>query len=151
NEPVRFLSDPSIALFSIMVVTIWKSSGLYTLILLAALQNTSKELDEAAELDGAGWLRRTSQTTLPQVRGTMVLVGILAAIAAIRVFTEPYIMTGGGPSRTTETIVLYLYRNGIAPGTDAGYASAISLFLFSVVVIISAARWLATRRMDGAR
>lgn len=151
NEPVRFLSDPSIALFSIMVVTIWKSSGLYTLILLAALQNTSKELDEAAELDGAGWLRRTWQITLPQVRGTIVLVGILAAIAAIRVFTEPYIMTGGGPSRTTETIVLYLYRNGIAPGTDAGYASAISLFLFSVVVIISAARWLATRRMDGAR
>lgn len=148
NEPVRFLSDPSIAIFSIMVVTIWKSAGLYTLILLAALQNTSKDLDEAAELDGAGWLRRTWQVTLPQVRGTTVLIAILAAIAAIRVFTEPYVMTGGGPGRSTETIVLYLYRNGISPGTDAGYASAISLFLFSMVVIVSGARWLATRRSE---
>jgi len=146
ETPVRFLSDPSLALFSVMVVTIWKSAGLYTLILLAALQNVSQELDEAAELDGAGWLRRTWQVTLPQIRGTTVLIAILAAIASIRVFTEPYVMTGGGPGRSTETLVLYLYRNGIAPGTDAGYASAISLFLFLMVVIVSVARWLATRR-----
>lgn len=146
DAPVRFLSDPSLALFSVMAVTIWKSAGLYTLILLAALQNVSQELDEAAELDGAGWLRRTWRVTLPQIRGTTVLIGILAAIASIRVFTEPYVMTGGGPGRSTETLVLYLYRNGISPGTDAGYASAISLFLFLMVVIVSVARWLATRR-----
>ncbi|WP_433471468.1 carbohydrate ABC transporter permease [Saccharomonospora azurea] len=146
NEPVRFLSDPSLALFSIMAVTIWKSTALYTLILLAALRNVSQELDEAAELDGAGWLRRTWQVTLPQIRGTTILIAILAAVASIRAFTEPYVMTGGGPGRSTETLVLYLYRNGISPGTDAGYASAISLFLFFMVVLVSVARWLATRR-----
>lgn len=146
NEPIRFLSSPSLAIFSVMTVTIWKSAALYTLILLAALQNVSQELDEAAELDGAGWLRRTWQVTLPQIRGTVVLIAILAAIASIRVFTEPYVMTGGGPGKSTETIVLYLFRKGVAPGTDAGYASAISLFLFLLVVIVSLARWLATRK-----
>lgn len=146
DSPIRFLSDPSVALFSVMAITIWKNAALYSLILLAALQNVSGELDEAAELDGAGWLRRTVSVTLPQIRGTTILIGILAAIASIRVFTEPYVMTGGGPGRSTETLVLYLYRNGISPGTDAGYASAISLCLFLLVVIVSVARWLATRR-----
>lgn len=146
NEPIRFLSSPSLAIFSVMTVTIWKSAALYTLILLAALQNVSQELDEAAELDGAGWLRRTWQVTLPQIRGTIILIAILAAIASIRVFTEPYVMTGGGPGKSTETIVLYLFRKGVAPGTDAGYASAISLFLFALVVIVAVTRWLATRK-----
>lgn len=146
DSPVQFLSDPSIALFSVMAITIWKNAALYTLILLAALQNVSQDLDAAAELDGAGWLRRTVKVTLPQIRGTTILISILAAIASIRVFTEPYVMTGGGPGRSTETLVLYLYRSGISPGTDAGYASAISLCLFLMVVIVSAARWIAIRR-----
>lgn len=149
NEPIRFLSDPSIAIFSVMMVTLWKGVALYTLILLAALQNVSQELEEAAELDGAGWFRRTLSVTLPQVRGTTLLVAILAAITSIRVFTEPYVMTGGGPGRSTETVVLYLFRQGISPGTDAGYASAISLFIFALVIVVSLLRWLASRRVQG--
>ncbi|MGC0274837.1 carbohydrate ABC transporter permease [Pseudactinotalea sp. Z1739] len=147
NQPIRFLSDPSIAIFSLMTVTLWKGVALYTLILLAALQNVSQELEEAAELDGASWLRRTVSVTLPQIRGTTLLIAILAAISSIRTFTEPYVMTGGGPGRSTETVVLYLFRQGVSPGTDAGYASAISVFLFALVVVVSLLRWLASRRV----
>ncbi|MGC0144998.1 carbohydrate ABC transporter permease [Pseudactinotalea sp. Z1732] len=147
NQPIRFLSDPSIAIFSLMTVTLWKGVALYTLILLAALQNASQELEEAAELDGAGWLRRTVSVTLPQIRGTTLLIAILAAISSIRTFTEPYVMTGGGPGRSTETVVFYLFRQGVSPGTDAGYASAISVFLFALVVVVSLLRFLASRRV----
>ncbi|NEE00413.1 carbohydrate ABC transporter permease [Phytoactinopolyspora halotolerans] len=145
-EPVPFLNDSDLALFSLMAVTIWKGCALYTLILLAALQNVSRDLDEAAQLDGASWPRRTFSVTLPQIRGTTTLVSILAAIATLRVFTEPFVITGGGPGKATETIVLYLYQRGISPGTDAGYASAVSLVLFVFVLAVSGISWLISRR-----
>lgn len=146
SAPVPFLNDSNLALFSLMLVSIWKSCGLYTLILLAALQNVSKELDEAAELDGANWLQRTTRITLPQVSGTTILIVILSAVAALRVFTEPFVMTGGGPGNATQTVVLYLFQKGISPGTNAGYASAVSLVLFAFVLIVSGISWLISRR-----
>ncbi|MEV6285236.1 sugar ABC transporter permease [Kribbella sp. NPDC051770] len=146
SEPVPFLTDPDLALFSLTLVTIWKGCALYTLITLAALQNVSPELDEAGRLDGAGWLRRTLSVTLPQIRGTTVMIAILAAIATLRVFTEPFVITGGGPGDSTQTIVVYLFQKGISPGTDAGYASAISLVLFVFVLVVSGLSWLVSRR-----
>ncbi|TDD23485.1 sugar ABC transporter permease [Kribbella turkmenica] len=146
SEPVPFLNDPDLALLSLTLVTVWKGCALYTLITLAALQNVSPELDEAGQLDGAGWLRRTISVTLPQIRGTTVLIAILAAVATLRVFTEPYVITGGGPGDATRTIVVYLFQKGISPGTDAGYASAISLVLFSFVLVISGVSWFVARR-----
>ncbi len=146
SEPVPFLTDPDLALFSLTLVTVWKGCALYTLITLAALQNVSPELDEAGRLDGAGWLRRTVSVTLPQIRGTTVMIAILAAIATLRVFTEPYVITGGGPGDATQTIVVYLFQKGISPGTDAGYASAISLVLFVFVLTVSGLSWLVSRR-----
>lgn len=146
SEPVPFLTDPDLALFSLTLVMVWKGCALYTLITLAALQNVSPELDEAGRLDGAGWLRRTVSVTLPQIRGTTVMIAILAAIATLRVFTEPYVITGGGPGDATQTIVVYLFQKGISPGTDAGYASAISLVLFVFVLAVSGLSWLVSRR-----
>ncbi|NED96640.1 sugar ABC transporter permease [Phytoactinopolyspora alkaliphila] len=146
TAPVPFLNDSDLALFSLMSVTVWKGCALYTLILLAALQNVSRDLDEAAQLDGASWWKRTLRVTLPQVQGTTTLVAILAAIATLRVFTEPFVMTGGGPGSSTETIVLYLFQRGINPGTDAGYASAVSLVLFVFVLAVAAVSWLVSRR-----
>jgi multiple sugar transport system permease protein len=146
STPVPFLNDSDLALVSLVAVTVWKGCALYTLITLAALQNVSPELDEAAELDGASWLRRTVSVTLPQIRGTTILITVLAAIATLRVFTEPYVITGGGPGNATQTIVLYLFQRGISPGTDAGYASAISLVLFAFVMATSGISWLVVRR-----
>jgi ABC-type sugar transport system permease subunit len=146
SEPIPFLTSSHLALISSVIVTVWKGCGLYTLILLAALQNVSRELDEAAELDGANWLRRTVSVTIPQIRGTIGLVAGLAAIAALRAFTEPYVLTGGGPGTSSTTIVLYLFTKGVAPGTQAGYASAISLVLFVVVLLFASISWAATRK-----
>jgi multiple sugar transport system permease protein len=146
SEPVPFLNDPELALISLTAVTVWKGCALYTLITLAALQNVSPELDEAGQLDGAGWLRRTISVTLPQIRGTTLLIAVLAAVATLRVFTEPYVITGGGPGDATQTIVVYLFEKGISPGTDAGYASAISLVLFAFVLVVSAVSWFFSRR-----
>ncbi len=144
--PIPFLTSSRLALISAVLVTVWKGCGLYTLILLAALQNVSRELDEAAELDGASWLRRTWSVTIPQIRGTIGLIAILAAIAALRVFTEPYVLTGGGPGTSSTTIVLYLFGKGISPGTAAGFASAVSLILFAFVLLVSAVGWAISRR-----
>lgn len=145
-QPLPFLTSSTLALVSLMIVTIWKGCALSTLITLAALQNVSEELHEAAVLDGARWLRRTWSVTLPQIRGTTVLVAVLVAIGVLRVFTEPFVITGGGPGGATETIVLYLFTKGISPGTQAGYASAISLVLFAFVLVAAAITWALTRR-----
>lgn len=146
SRPLPFLTSSHLALVSLTIVTVWRGCALATLITLAALQNVSREQDEAAMIDGAGWLRRTWSVTLPQIRGTTVLVGVLTSISALRVFTEPYVMTGGGPGDATETIVLYLFEKGVAPGTQAGYASAISLVLFVFVLAAAALTWTVTRR-----
>jgi putative chitobiose transport system permease protein len=148
STPVPFLNDSDLALFSLMLVTVWKGCALYTLVTLAALQNVSPQLDEAAQLDGASWLRRTLSVTLPQIRGTTALIVILASIATLRVFTEPYVITGGGPGESTQTIVVYLFQKGVSPGTDAGYASAISLVLFVFVLAVSGLSWLVARRVN---
>lgn len=146
SHPLPFLTSSDLALASLMLVTVWKTCALSTLITLAALQNVSGELDEAGILDGARWPRRTWSVTLPQIRGTTALIGVLAAIGVLRVFTEPYVITGGGPGRSTETIVLYLFTRGISPGTQAGYASAISLVLFVFVLTAAALSWALARR-----
>ncbi|MBP2479065.1 multiple sugar transport system permease protein [Crossiella equi] len=144
--PLPFLTSSDLALLSLTLVTVWRGCALATLITLAALQNVSEDLDEAARIDGAGWLRRTWSVTLPQIRGTTVLVGVLAAISALRVFTEPYVLTGGGPGDATETIVLYLFERGVSPGTQAGYASAISLVLFVFVLAAAAVTGVLAKR-----
>ncbi|MFJ5993149.1 carbohydrate ABC transporter permease [Lentzea sp. NPDC092896] len=146
SAPLPFLTSSHLALISLTVVSVWRGCALATLITLAALQNVSREQDEAARIDGAGWLRRTWSVTLPQIRGTTLLVAVLTSISALRVFTEPYVMTGGGPGDATETIVLYLFEKGVAPGTQAGYASAISLVLFVFVLAAAAVTWSASRR-----
>jgi putative chitobiose transport system permease protein len=148
STPVPFLNDSDLALFSLMLVTVWKGCALYTLVALAALQNVSPQLDEAAQVDGASWLRRTFSVTLPQIRGTTALIVILASISTLRVFTEPYVITGGGPGDATQTIVVYLFQRGVSPGTDAGYASAISLVLFVFVLAVSGISWLVGRRVN---
>ena len=134
NEPVGWLTNPQLALFSVMGVTVWKGLGYYMVLYLAGLQNIDPQLYEAAKIDGAGVLRRLWSITVPLLRPTMLLVAAVSAINALKVFTEVYVMTGGGPNRASETLVLYIFRTGITPGLEIGYASAMSLVLFIVVL-----------------
>jgi multiple sugar transport system permease protein len=129
----EFWAMPIIAL----VVT-WKQLGFYVLIYLAALQNIPKELYEAAEVDGAGRVRRFLAITVAEVRPATTLVVILATIIGANLFTEPYLLTGGGgPNGASMSPVLLMYREGIEQG-HAGYAAAIGAILAIAVMIISA-------------
>jgi multiple sugar transport system permease protein len=128
----EFWAMPIIAL----VVT-WKQLGFYVLIYLAALQNIPKELYEAAEVDGAGVVRRFLAITVAEVRPATTLVVILATIIGANLFTEPYLLTGGGgPNGASMSPVLLMYREGIEQG-HAGYAAAIGAVLAIGVMIIS--------------
>jgi multiple sugar transport system permease protein len=116
----------------------WKQLGFYILLYLAALQNIPRELYEAAEVDGAGRLRRFLSITVPGVRPATTLVVILATIIGANLFTEPYLLTGGGgPNGASMSPVLMMYQAGIEQGR-AGYAAAIGVILAIAVMTISA-------------
>ena len=122
----------------IAIVVTWKQLGFYVLLYLAALQNIPRELYEAAEVDGAGVIRRFMAVTVPGVRPATTLVVILATIVGANLFTEPYLLTGGGgPNGASMSPVLLMYREGIEQG-HAGYAAALGVILAIGVMAISA-------------
>ena len=146
--PVQFLSDQWLILLSAMIVTVWKGLGYYMIIFMAALGNVPKELYEAANVDGAGPVRRFWSVTVPGVRNTMVLVAALSSVAAFRVFSEVYLMAGqdGGPAGEDTTLVMLVQRVGTGLSGRVGYASAISLVLFVITLVLLLAVFAAERR-----
>ncbi|MFC7886566.1 carbohydrate ABC transporter permease [Streptomyces sp. NPDC057376] len=135
---IGFLSDQWLILLSAMAVTVWKGLGYYMIIYLAALANVPRELHEAAAVDGAGPVRRFLTVTMPAVRSTMVLVAALASVAAFKVFSEVYLMAGpdGGPAGEDTTLVMLVQRTGTGLTGRVGYASAISVVVFAVTVVL---------------
>lgn len=132
SEPLPFLTDSTLLLFSAMLVTVWKGLGYYMVVYLAALGNVPKELHEAAAVDGAGTIRRFVSVTIPSVRPTMLLVGVLSAIAAMKIFAEVYVLSSGsaGPGGEARTLVYTIREVGLGLSGEVGYASAMSLALF---------------------
>ncbi|MFF4559764.1 carbohydrate ABC transporter permease [Streptomyces sp. NPDC001435] len=135
---VGFLSDQWLLLLSAMAVTVWKGLGYYMIIYLAALANVPRELHEAAAVDGAGPVRRFLAVTVPAVRPTMVLVAALSSVAAFKVFSEVYLMAGpsGGPAGEDTTLVMLVQRTGTGLTGRVGYASALSVVVFAVTVVL---------------
>ncbi|MFD4158307.1 carbohydrate ABC transporter permease [Streptomyces hydrogenans] len=131
-EPLPFLTDSRLLLFSAMAMTVWKGLGYYMVVYLAALANVPRSLLEAAEVDGAGPVRRFTSVTVPLLRPTMVLVATLSAIASAKVFAEVYTLSDGsaGPGGEARTLVYTIREAGLGLGGEAGYASAMSLALF---------------------
>ncbi|MER7503852.1 sugar ABC transporter permease [Nonomuraea pusilla] len=135
-EPVPFLTDRWLLLFSAISLTIWKGLGYYMIIYLSALGNVRRELHEAAAVDGAGPVRRFWSVTVPGVRNTMLLVSVLVSVSALRVFSELYVLsngTGGPGGRDMSLVMLIqLYSRGFTG--HLGYASALSLLLLVVTI-----------------
>ncbi len=124
------------ALFAVMLVTIWKGLGYYMVIYLAGLQGIPKQLYEAAALDGADGWRRHWYITVPLMRPYILLVAVLSSISAMKVFEEVYIMTRGGPANSSMTMVYYLYERAFT-NLELGYASAVGMILFGILLIFS--------------
>jgi putative chitobiose transport system permease protein len=146
KTPIPFLTDQWLLLVSAMTVTVWKGLGYYMVIYLAALGTVPKDLHEAAQVDGAGWWRRLWSVTLPALRPTMVLVAVLSAVAAFRVFSEMYLLAGpaGGPGGADTTLVMLIQQVGTGLSGDLGYSSSLSLVLF----ILTLGLLLATNRLN---
>ncbi len=113
NAPLGWLSDDTLALFSIMFVTIWRGLGWYMVMYLAALQAIPSEMQEAARLDGANRWQLFWKITVPMLRPTIVLCSILSVLAALKVYQEVDVLTQGGPMNSTFTALYYAYDQGL--------------------------------------
>lgn len=131
-----FLRSADTAMNSIIFMSGWHGAGNQMMILLAGLQAIPEELYEAAAIDGAGSFKKFIYITIPSIKNVLIFVVMMTTIAAMKLFTQPYIMTNGGPKESTMTLTYYLYRQGFQY-RNMGYASAISVIFFILVVGIS--------------
>ncbi len=136
ENPPQWISASDSALWSIMLVDIWKKAGYYMVILLAGLQSIPKQLYEAASIDGAGAVKKFFKITLPMLSPTMFMVMVLCIIQSFQVFDLVNIMTQGGPGRSTNVLVFRIYQEGFQK-LQFGYASAMAYFLFLIVLIVT--------------
>lgn len=135
--PVPWLSDPHTALPSLVLMSFW-SVGQVVIILLAAMQDVPTALYEAADLDGAGWWRKVWHITVPLTSPVIFFNAIIGIIGGLQLFTQPYLMTEGGPARATLTYTMRLYQNAFT-FLRMGYASAMAWILFLVILGLTAA------------
>ncbi|ELZ05905.1 carbohydrate ABC transporter permease [Natrialba asiatica] len=133
----NWLTSHDLAMPAIAVATIWWQLAFNFIILLAARQNVSDRLYEAAKLDGASSWRMMRDITIPQMQNPLVFVVIVTFVNSFQVFGQPFIMTDGGPSFSTTTIVLYLYDTAFT-GRQFGYAAAVGYVLFMILIAVSA-------------
>jgi multiple sugar transport system permease protein len=138
NLSIPWLANAKWAMPSFAFMSIWWGAGGNMLVYLAALKGVPKELNEAAELDGAVGLRRFFQTTLPMIRPALAFGVVMSFIGASQVFGQIYIITngGGGPAYSTLSVILYMYQQGFS-NYELGYASAVAYTLFVLVLLVT--------------
>ncbi|MBQ7528905.1 sugar ABC transporter permease [bacterium] len=130
--PIPWLTDTKIAIFSVMLVTMWQGIGYYLILYLAGLQAIPKEIEEQAQIDGAQSWQIFRKIILPLLKPTIAVCSLLSLISALKVFTEIYIITGGGPQNSTLTSSFYIYQNAFE-NFDMGYAASMALVLAAVI------------------
>jgi multiple sugar transport system permease protein len=136
-DPVDWLGDPHWSMPAIILFAAWKNFGYNMVILLAALQAVPRELYESARVDGAGSLRQFTDLTFPMLTPTLVMVGIMTLAGYFQLFAEPYVMTQGGPLRSTVSVLYFMYEEGFR-WWNLGFASAVAFLLFLIIFTLSA-------------
>ena len=131
-----WLQNPHWAMFCIAVMYIWQSLGLQMIIILGGLQYIPEELYEACHLDGCNSVQKFFYVTIPLLKNTMVYVLISVTINTLKLFTQVYVLTNGGPKNSTTSVVYFLYKAGFL-NNQVGYASAIAVVFFLLVLVIS--------------
>ncbi len=139
KDGIPWLTSPSLAIFSVMAVTVWKGLGYYMVIYLAGLQSIPSDLYEAAAIDGSDGINKHWDITVPLMRPYLLLVAVISSISATKVFEEVYIMTQGGPHDSSKTVVYYLYEKAFKD-LDISYACTIGLVLFLMILGLSILR-----------
>lgn len=142
--PFTWIQEASTAMPSLVLQATWANAGATVLIYLAALTGVRGDLYDVAEADGAGLWRKIWHVALPQLRGVLLITLILQVIATFQVFTEPYLMTNGGPQNATVTVLLQIYNYAFRFG-DYGAATALSVLLALFLAVMSAVYFRLTR------
>jgi multiple sugar transport system permease protein len=139
-EPIRWLTDPKIALNSVIGVTIWKGLGLNMIIFLAALQDIPKELIEAASIDGANRIQQFFKITVPLLSPVIFFVTITGVIGSFQSFDLVYNMTRGGPGHATTVIGYYIWKQAF-DYMHMGYGAALAYIVFVVILVLTSIQW----------
>lgn len=141
----NWLSDSAWALPSVIAMSVWQSFGYNVIVLSAGLSAIPKELLEASRIDGTSAWQRLRYIVLPLLSPSLFFCSTMTMIGAFQVFVQPLFLTQGGPGESTNTFVLYLYRNGFV-FDRLGYASALAWILFVVVMLITALQFVGQRK-----
>ena len=147
-QPIGWLADPRWALLSLVIASVWQGFGFETVIFLAALKAIPQERYEAAMIDGANGIQQFRYVTLPALRPVLLFIFIIGIIGTYQVFDQVFVMTSGGPVRSTTTIVYYLYNK--FQDLQLGYASAIAYLLFLILLFFSFLQWRFFREREDA-
>ncbi len=134
---INFLNTPGLTIFVIAFISIWRSFGISAIIYVTAVQQVSLSLYEAAEMDGAGKIRQFFYITAPSIRPTFWYILMTRFAGALQIFDIIYITTNGGPNYTTESTVTYIYSRAFSSRSSMGYASAMSVILFAVIMAVT--------------
>lgn len=134
---INFMNSPGLTIFVVSFISIWRSFGISAIIYVTAIQQVSGSLYEAAEMDGAGKVRQFFHITAPSIRPTFWYILMTRFAGALQIFDIIYITTNGGPNYTTESTVTYIYSRAFSSRSSMGYASAMSVILFAVIMVIT--------------
>ncbi|MEV6492769.1 sugar ABC transporter permease [Actinoplanes sp. NPDC051633] len=139
-----WLADPGLAIWAVLVVMVWQTTGLVMVIYLAGLATVSPDVEEAAALDGAGTWSRFWHITAPSIRPSIAIAGTLMLVQGLRVFDQVMALTNGGPGGATETLATQVYKETFALG-NFGFGAALALMLTAIILVFSVLQQMATR------
>ncbi len=143
--PTNLLGGETTAMMCVVAMSVWQGFGYNMLVFSAGLDSINPNLYEAAEIDGIGRWRQFWTITIPMLSPSMFFAAVLTLITSFQVFSQPYILTGGGPGVATQTMVMYMYQKGFQ-FYQLGSASAISTLLLVIIVFVTALQFLGQRK-----
>ncbi|MGW0593662.1 carbohydrate ABC transporter permease [Streptosporangium sp. NPDC002607] len=135
-EPQSWLTDSDLAIWALVVMVVWKSLGLFVIILTAGLQALPREVYEAAAIDGAGPVTTFRRITVPLLRRTLLFVLVISVAGSMQAFVPAFLLTGGGPADATQVLPYYIWANAF-PYEHMGYASALAMMLLVAMLVVS--------------
>lgn len=144
-ERIPWLNSSTWSPIAVMIADVWRNVGFYVLVFLGGMQAIPRDFYEAAEVDGASAWRQFRHITLPLLSPTVLFLAVISVIGALQIFEQPQILTNGGPGDATRTIVMYLYEHGFK-FFDMGYASAIAISLFFIILVFTGLQLRLSRR-----
>jgi multiple sugar transport system permease protein len=145
DADLNWLGQPGLAMAAAIIVDVWKTTPFAALLLLAGLQVIPNDLYRAASVDGASAWQKFRHVTLPHLKSVILIVLLFRTLDAFRVFDAIYILTGGGPANSTETLSIYAYKI-LFQTLDFGYGSTVAVSIFAIIMLISVIYISAMRR-----